>query len=70
VSRVERRAGGGHFGRMYGIHSALTEHPLTKVSRLRQANDNSGYIGAGIVGSFVLVVGGWYGGRWVYSKWK
>jgi len=35
-----------------------------------EANDNSGYIGAGIVGSFVLVVGGWYGGRWVFSKWK
>jgi len=35
-----------------------------------EANDNSGYIGAGIVGSFVLVVGGRYGGRWVFSKWK
>ncbi|KAI0056100.1 NicO-domain-containing protein [Artomyces pyxidatus] len=28
------------------------------------ANDNSGYIGAAIVGSFVVVVGGWYGVRW------
>ncbi|KAI0283898.1 high-affinity nickel-transport protein-domain-containing protein [Russula aff. rugulosa BPL654] len=35
-----------------------------------EANDHSGYIGAGIVGSFVLVVGGWYGGRWAFSKWK
>ncbi|KAH8989651.1 NicO-domain-containing protein [Lactarius hatsudake] len=35
-----------------------------------KANDNSGYIGAGIVGTFVLVVGGWYGGRWVVNKWK
>ncbi|KAH9065490.1 NicO-domain-containing protein [Lactarius vividus] len=35
-----------------------------------KANDNSGYIGAGIVGTFVLVVGGWYGGRWVLNKWK
>ena len=36
----------------------------------QQANDNSGYIGAGIVGSFVLVVGGWYGGRWAYQNWR
>jgi len=35
-----------------------------------RANDNSGYIGAGIVGTFVLVVGGWYGGRWAFAKWK
>ena len=35
-----------------------------------QANNNSGYIGAGIVGSFVLVVGGRYGGRWMFTKWK
>ncbi|KAJ7860041.1 NicO-domain-containing protein [Mycena leptocephala] len=31
------------------------------------ANDNSGYIGAAIVGSFVVVVAGWYGGRRVIS---
>ncbi|KAH9179154.1 NicO-domain-containing protein [Lactarius sanguifluus] len=35
-----------------------------------KANDNSGYIGAGIVGTFVFVVGGWHGGRWVVNKWK
>ncbi|KAI0269739.1 high-affinity nickel-transport protein-domain-containing protein [Gloeopeniophorella convolvens] len=35
-----------------------------------KTNDDSGYIGAGIVGSFVVVVGGWYGGRWVFAKWK
>lgn len=51
----------------------LTERRMCTDScaaRWRQANDNSGYIGAGIVGSFVLVVGGWYGGRRVFSKWK
>jgi nickel/cobalt transporter (NiCoT) family protein len=37
---------------------------------MRQANENSGYIGVGIVGSFVLVVCGWYGGRWGFGKWK
>jgi len=35
-----------------------------------EVNDNSGYIGAGIVGTFVLVVSGWYGGRWAFAKWK
>ncbi|GJE88284.1 NicO-domain-containing protein [Phanerochaete sordida] len=32
------------------------------------ANDNSGYIGAAIVGSFVAIVGAWYGGRYVWRK--
>ncbi|KAJ7505996.1 NicO-domain-containing protein [Mycena galericulata] len=31
------------------------------------ANDNSGYIGAAIVGSFVVVVACWYGGRRLFS---
>jgi len=35
-----------------------------------EANDNSGYIGAGIVGAFVLVVSGWYGVRWASARWK
>ncbi|KAI0333765.1 NicO-domain-containing protein [Cubamyces sp. BRFM 1775] len=34
-----------------------------------RANDNSGYIGAAIVGSFVAVVSGWYGVRFLYRKW-
>lgn len=33
-----------------------------------EANDNSGYIGAAIVGAFVVIVTGWYGGRWVYRR--
>ncbi|KAF8919042.1 high-affinity nickel-transport protein-domain-containing protein [Mucidula mucida] len=33
-----------------------------------RANDNSGYIGAAIVGSFIIIVAGWYGGRWVARK--
>lgn len=33
-----------------------------------QAADNSGYIGAAIVGAFVAVVAGWYGVRWVLRK--
>ncbi|KAH9846110.1 high-affinity nickel-transport protein-domain-containing protein [Lenzites betulinus] len=33
------------------------------------ANDNSGYIGAAIVGSFITVVGGWYGAQFLYRKW-
>ncbi|KAI0662057.1 NicO-domain-containing protein [Cubamyces menziesii] len=35
-----------------------------------KANDNSGYIGAAIVGSFIAVVSGWYGARFLYRKWK
>ncbi|KAL0575200.1 hypothetical protein V5O48_006761 [Marasmius crinis-equi] len=33
-----------------------------------EANDNSGYIGAGIVGAFVVVVTAWYGGRWIVRR--
>ncbi|KAI5123092.1 hypothetical protein M0805_001448 [Coniferiporia weirii] len=33
-----------------------------------KANDDSGFIGAAIVGGFVLVVAGWYGGRWIMQK--
>ncbi|KAL0067115.1 hypothetical protein AAF712_005902 [Marasmius tenuissimus] len=33
-----------------------------------EANDNSGYIGAGIVGAFVFVVIAWYGGRWAVRR--
>ncbi|KAI0770516.1 high-affinity nickel-transport protein-domain-containing protein [Fomes fomentarius] len=32
------------------------------------ANDNSGYIGAAIVGSFIFVVASWYGVRFLYRK--
>jgi high-affinity nickel-transport protein len=35
-----------------------------------QANDNSGLIGAGIVGLFILVVLGWYIARLVGRRFK
>jgi len=35
-----------------------------------KANDNSGFIGAGIVGVFVILVLGWYTIRWVIKQWK
>ncbi|KAH9889835.1 NicO-domain-containing protein [Cubamyces lactineus] len=35
-----------------------------------RANDNSGYIGAAIVGSFIAVVSSWYGVRFLHRKWK
>jgi len=28
-------------------------------------NDNSGYVGAGIVGCFVIILIGYWGGRWI-----
>ncbi|TCD62989.1 hypothetical protein EIP91_006148 [Steccherinum ochraceum] len=34
-----------------------------------RANDNSGYIGAAIVGAFVFVVACWYGLRYAYRRW-
>ncbi|KIY72001.1 NicO-domain-containing protein [Cylindrobasidium torrendii FP15055 ss-10] len=32
------------------------------------ANDNSGYIGAAIIGAFIVVVISWYAGRWAVRK--
>lgn len=32
------------------------------------AGEQSGWIGIGIVGGFIVIVGGWYGGRWVYKR--
>lgn len=34
------------------------------------ANHRSGFIGVGIVGGFLFVVVGWYGGRWIIRKYK
>ncbi|CAE7115445.1 unnamed protein product [Rhizoctonia solani] len=33
-----------------------------------RANDMSGFIGAAVVGCFVVVVAGWYGGRWLSRR--
>ncbi|KIJ54554.1 hypothetical protein M422DRAFT_24502 [Sphaerobolus stellatus SS14] len=35
-----------------------------------RANDNSGYIGAGIVGAFVVLVTGWYSCRWTIRYYR
>lgn len=35
----------------------------------RQANDNSGYVGAGIVGVFALCVVGYFGGTYIRKRW-
>lgn len=34
-----------------------------------QASDNSGIIGAAIVGGFALVVANWYLGKWIAGRW-
>ena len=31
-------------------------------------NDYSGFVGAGIVGSFLVVIAVWYGARWLRSR--
>ncbi|KAF8755321.1 High-affinity nickel-transport protein [Rhizoctonia solani] len=33
-----------------------------------RANDMSGFIGAAVVGCFVVIVAGWYGGRWFLRR--
>lgn len=43
---------------------------LIDAARNVKANDKSGYIGAAIVGGFLLVVVGWYGGQWAAKKLK
>jgi len=35
-----------------------------------EAGDNSGIIGAAIVGGFALVVANWYAGQWLVKWWK
>ncbi|KGB74229.1 high-affinity nickel-transporter [Cryptococcus deuterogattii 99/473] len=35
-----------------------------------RANDQSGYIGAAIVGCFAAILFGWYGTKWGMKKWK
>ena len=53
--------------------TCLINHLLSgsiDASRNVKANDQSGYIGAAIVGGFLLVVVGWYGGQWVAKKLK
>lgn len=37
---------------------------------LQQAANNSGYVGAAIVGVFAMVVACWYGIRWGMSRMK
>lgn len=61
------RDAGGEVGRTYVDAPSGCAHLLTKDW---QANDKSGYIGAAIVGSFITVVLGWYGARFLYRKWQ
>ncbi|KZT34588.1 NicO-domain-containing protein [Sistotremastrum suecicum HHB10207 ss-3] len=35
-----------------------------------KANDDSGFIGAAIVGGFATIFFGWFGARWISRKWK
>jgi hypothetical protein len=35
---------------------------------MAQANDNLGYIGAGIVGAFAVIVAAWYAVRWARRR--
>ncbi|TFK40851.1 high-affinity nickel-transport protein-domain-containing protein [Crucibulum laeve] len=35
-----------------------------------EANEQAGYIGVAIVGAFLAIVVGWYGGRWMMRRWR
>lgn len=66
---VVLRGAGGEAGRGCVLRIAS----CTSVLRLptpRQANDDSGFIGAAIVGGFVILLAGWYGSRWVLRRVK
>ncbi|KAF6757422.1 NicO-domain-containing protein [Ephemerocybe angulata] len=54
VEAAEAADGGGLAGRWWRGWAA--------------AGEQSGWIGIGIVGGFIVIVGGWYGGRWVYRR--
>ena len=68
--------GGGLAGRWWRFWAAVSwEHASDLLLRYQcltppsqQANDNSGYIGAAIVGVFLFIVGSWYGTRWAFRK--
>ena len=60
------RAGGGEAGRRYVCfpdYRTAADAPF-------QANDESGFIGAAIVGGFVVVVAAWYLGKWLVKRLK
>ena len=58
------------FFRFLLSNDMFSNHLLIYATRNVKANDKSGYIGAAIVGGFLLVVVGWHGGQWVLKKLK
>lgn len=65
--------GGGGAGTWFVFapffHHEMKLHLLThRTHHTYQANNNIGYIGAGIVGAFVVLVGGWYAFTWVIKR--
>lgn len=71
---VNRADGGGLAGSWWrgwanvGININLY-NPILAFSQYSflQANANSGYIGAGIVATFLVLVAGWYLFRWIFK---
>lgn len=45
------------------------EHDMQCVALTSQANDQSGYIGAAIVGVFAAILLGYHVGKWGLKKW-
>lgn len=44
--------------------------PPTVLTSSFQASEQSGFIGAAIVGGFLVVVVGYYGGRWIQQNYR
>lgn len=61
---------GGEGGQKSFFPLPFFQQMLTICVLIVKANDQSGYIGAAIVGGFLLLVVGWYGGQWAAKKLK
>jgi high-affinity nickel-transport protein len=64
--------GGGLSGAWWRFWASVSfpPRPLSHADRHAQANDNSGYIGAGIVGVFAVTLLGYHLSRWYYRTYR
>ena len=75
-SAAEAQDGGGLAGSWWRGWAKVCAHLILHVGFnnvafiILKANQNSGYIGAAVVGGFLAIVGGWYTYRWGTRKMK
>ena len=73
AAEADEGRGGGLTGRWWRGWAKASHQPLERLIvryLFTQASDNSGFIGAAIVGAFIFVVISWHGGRWCVKKYK